>query len=364
MNRSKLAQHIRGLRTLSPHAVMTGAQDVQPTTSLDPFLFIVGKGRSGTTLLRAMFDSHPDMAIPPESHFIIPLAYRRRQYEQAGRFDVESFVEDLAYTGFANWGVSRPIALNWLRDARPQGYEEAVRAVFALYARNLGKSRYGEKTPVNVRYISPLGALFPEAVFIHLVRDGRDVTVSSLRAPFGPSTLPEAAIYWRLAVENGRRAGATLGPRRYLEVSYETLVSEPESTIRQLCGFAQLEFDPSMLRYYERAGQVTRGDPLPQVHENLHRPPIANIRNWRTDMGQADALIFEALAGRTLEQFGYERVCASIPWHVRVEAAIAWARVQTLRAIRRVRKILRFRASGMMHTWCTGAIVRAIACRD
>jgi hypothetical protein len=286
-----------------------------------------------------MFDSHPEMAIPPESHFIIPLARRRRRYERPGGFDLDSFLADLAQTGFSNWGMSTPIALDWLRQKRLQTYEDAVRAVFEMYARDQGKSRYGDKTPVNVRNISRLAVLFPEAVFIHVVRDGRDVTMSYLSVPWGPSSLPEAAIYWRLAVENGRRAGQLIGPTRYAEVSYESLVDDPRSMIRGLCDFTHLEFNQSMLRYYERAGLVTRGFRHPQAHENLHRPPIGRIRDWRTQMNRADALMFEALAGRTIERFGYERVSPSIPWRVRAEAAGAWARVQTLRATRRVRKI-------------------------
>ena len=126
--------------------------------------------------------------------------------------------------------------------------------MFALYTSRQGKARYAEKTPINVLHIELLADVFPEARFIHLIRDGRDVALSYLDTDFGASSLPEAAVQWRRFVRKGRRSGARVGAHRYQEVRYEDLVADPDTVLRSLCEFIDLPFDPSMLRYHERAG--------------------------------------------------------------------------------------------------------------
>ena len=214
-----------------------------------------------------------------------------------------------------------------------------MRILFGSYAARQGKRRFGEKTPVNVRNIPFLADLFPEAVFLHIIRDGRDVTLSYLDVPWGPTSVAESAIYWKLAVEEGRRDGSALGPRRYRELKYEELVEDPEATLRELCRSLRLPFDPAMLRYHERADDVRKGFRNPGAHRNLSRPPTKGLRSWREQMQADDLGVFEMLAGATLEEFGYERALRSVPLPVRLRAQLTRAEVQVRRATGRAEKV-------------------------
>jgi Sulfotransferase family len=303
------------------------------TRPMMPFLFIVGRGRSGTTMLRAMFDTHSLVAIPPESHFILHLSRRRPRYEREGDFDIGAFVADLAKTGFRKWGLSAANVTSALREATPTSYADAVRTVFSTYAVLNGKQRYGDKTPVNVRSISQLANLFPEAIFVHLIRDGRDVTSSYLSVPWGPTSVEESAVYWRLAVEAGRRQGSHISADRYRELRYEELVAAPEVVLRDLCAFAHLAFDPAMLTYHQRVQEVTHGSRYPGAHASVGLPPTRRLRDWRDDLDPSQVALFEALAGRTLERVGYERTVRPIPLAIRVRSvwrliAISWDRAK------------------------------------
>src|SRR3954468_22549156 len=148
-----------------------------------PFPFIVGVGRSGTTMLRAMLDSHPDLCIPGESHFLSSLLrpWRRRQLTEQGRVVPERLLAELAKSRqFRNWGLDDDELRSTLStDPRPD-LADAVRRIYALHAHAAGKPRYGDKTPSYVESITPIGRLLPEARFVHLVRDGRDVALSQL----------------------------------------------------------------------------------------------------------------------------------------------------------------------------------------
>ena len=126
---------------------------------------------------------------------------------------------------------------------------------------------------------------------------------------------------WRARVATGRADGAALGPHRYLELRYESLVDDPESALRRICELASLAYTPAMLDYH-------REDPAASVpernwghHSNLARPPTKGLRDWRDRMGVADQQLFEAVAGDQLSALGYERRFPEVPGPVRARAA-------------------------------------------
>lgn len=282
---------------------------IEATGAVPPsFPIIVARGRSGTTLLRAMFDAHPQMAIPDESHFVVQFAARRAEFERAGGFDVERFTTELfGHWAFRRWGLAPEIVLRALEAAPPADYPAAIRGVFAAYAGDQGKTRYGDKTPSYVLHVEALGKLLPEAKFIHLIRDGRDVALSYLATDFGSRTLGQAAISWDRYVRAGREAGGRLQPGRYIEVRYEDLVREPEEVLTRLCAFVGLEFDERMLRFHERAGSLLQGISHAEHHQNLRRPLTGGLRDWRRDMSPRGAEVFDVLAGDLLDELGYDR---------------------------------------------------------
>lgn len=271
------------------------------------FPFFVGCGRSGTTLVRAMLDSHSSIAIPFESHFIVELARKRQDYETVGGFSVDTFVADLVQQwGFTHWQLSAEGLRAHLLAEPVDDFPDAIRKTFALYAIEHGKSRYGDKTPLYVMYLPFLATLFPESKFIHIVRDGRDVALALADVEwFWPNDLPTAALYWAGSVDTGRRAGRWLGSRRYYELRYEQLIESPSESLRALCAFIDLEFEDGMLQYFEAATQVINSLPDPEEHTHLALPPTTGLRDWRSEMSARDLATFESLAGEVLVSLGY-----------------------------------------------------------
>src|SRR3954453_9050068 len=107
-----------------------------------PFPFIVGVGRSGTTMLRAMLDSHPELCIPGESHFLSSLLrpWRRRQLVQHGRVVPARLLAELAKSRqFRNWGLDAGDLRSTLSGDPPPDLAEAVRRIYALHAHTAGK---------------------------------------------------------------------------------------------------------------------------------------------------------------------------------------------------------------------------------
>lgn len=288
------------------------------------FPLFVGSGRSGTTLFRNVFDSHPQLAVTHEAHFVAAMARRRSRYEKPEGFDVDAFVRDLyANPNFLRQGIPEEAVRADLAATPPGSYAGAVRAVFALHAAAQGKPLYGDKTPGYVSHLALLGRLFPEARFVHIIRDGRDVALAYLdRSEWGPSTVAEAAINWRDRVSRGRKAGADLGQARYRETRYEDMIDDPEDTTLGLCDFLGLEYDEAMLRYHERGSEFIGSTKHPAAFAGLARPITKGMRDWRREMAPDDVALFETVAGDLLESLGYDLTGIG-------GGARAWARAAT-----------------------------------
>lgn len=283
---------------------------------------VVGCGRSGTTLLTVMLDSHPALAMPAETGgFVLefcgvpvrssrpaPLlpAVDAEPGAPLGSAAVASMLDELErWDRYRLWGLDRRAVHAAVEASAARTRVDVIRAVYRSYAASQGKDRYGDKTPNHVLHMHTLSRLFPEAVFVHLVRDGRSVALALQEMSFGPSTASQAATYWAQRVNMGRNAGRALGPNRYVEVRYEDLISEPERELRRIVACCGLDFEPAMLRYDQAVQRQLRMSPAPQEDRSLTLPLTSGLRDWRTQMPDADVAAFEMLAGRTLRHFGY-----------------------------------------------------------
>ena len=289
---------------------------------MTPPLLILGVRRSGTTLLRVMLDRSPELAVPDESYFIPQLADRHPE-----QIEPDAFMDDLRrIPTLLEWGVDGEDVRRRLRSGMWVG--EAIGAVYESYAAAHRKPRWGDKTPMYMRHLPLLERLFPEARYIHLIRDGRDAAVSFLGMPEGvvtktwahPTSAADFACQWRTEVEAAQALGRRVGSR-YLEVRYEALVASPERQLEQISEFAGLSYDAAMLGY---AGQVDLTDKPHQ--QSLGRPPTPGLRNWREDLAAGDVQDFEAVAGGLLKSLGYELATPGEP------TAAARARLASYRA--------------------------------
>lgn len=264
-----------------------------------------------------MLDAHTHLAIPPETNFLHSL--RRRCV--AGKINPNLAARVIARS--MDWS-SFHMDKSWLPDSLKFSHStvlgDFLRAFYASYASRFGKVRWGDKTPSYLLRMEELSAILPEARFIHIIRDCRDVVVSMRPLWFSPSREPqEIARMWVDWIREGRAQAARIS--HYLEVRYEDLVVAPERELRRICEFIELEYEPEMLAYSARAaerlselGPVYRrfGDVLVsapdrrQIHSKTSEAPLASqIGRWRLHLTLNECRAIESVAGPMMRELRY-----------------------------------------------------------
>jgi len=287
---------------------------------MPPMPVIVGAPRSGTTMLRLMLDAHPDLAVPPETGFLSELAAMRSEGQalRAGALQaITSYPPDAP--AWADFGLGADDLAESFAAIEPFTATSAARAFYRLYAARFGKKRWGDKTPSYCFHMAAISNLLPEARFVHLVRDGRDVALSLRDVWFRPGNgMDDLAADWIAHVEAAE--DVSIDARR-LRVHYEELVMHPGRVLRRICEFIELPFHEDMLLFHERTPHrlgehaarvwldgsfhVSREQRLHQQRQTFLPPTAARVQAWRRDMAPDDILRFGAIAGPLLHRLGY-----------------------------------------------------------
>jgi Sulfotransferase family len=276
---------------------------------VNPYVFIVGCPRSGTTLLSRIANAHRELAIVHESRWIARLYEQRRGLTPDGRVTPKIALRLRQPRSAVPFDVDADAMAAFVARYDGAPFVELVTALFDEFARRHQKPLAGDKSPGYVRYLALLHEMWPRARFVHIVRDGRDVFLSvrdwgkgaARFSTYANEPALTVARWWEWYVRLGREAGALLGPDRYHELSYESLVAQPDLQVARLCDFLGLPVDDRMLRFHEGR---QRDDPRLDA-KKAWRPVATGLRAWRDQMALEDVARFEAIAGDLLVELGY-----------------------------------------------------------
>jgi hypothetical protein len=274
-------------------------------------IFMIGTQRSGSNLFRLMLNQLPQLAAPHPPHIVQRLMPLVPSYgDLADDLAWSSLVDDvcrLVETNPVPWEGVTLERDNVARRATRRHLFSAMAAVYDRCAEAWGKHGWVCKSLANVRWAGELADFFPHARFFYLYRDGRDVAVSSMQAIEGEKTAYCIAEEWARAQREALALRARV-PHRVLSVAYEQLVGEPEATLRGVCAFVGVPYDPAMLEFHttSEAKKAAGASPL---WENVAKPLMPNnTRKFLGAMTPEELQIFESVAGAELDALGYERV--------------------------------------------------------
>ena len=281
--------------------------DDSPINRSQPPIFIVGAPRSGTTMLQFILDDLPNLSLPTgESHFFIPLFRNQQAFAKLGTREgmrhllqtIHSFNPIFLYGDLhgMKFDVDR-LTEEFLTEGRAS-VRDVIQGIFEKNAAGLGKTRWGDKTPYYALHLDKLITWWPDAKFIHLVRDGRDVALSLFgrKHDFSAYNMYYAAQYWQKYVDVCREQGGHLAAGQYLEIRYEDILNDKDAAMRMICGFIGEQ--------YPEAAQQS-GPAQSEAARNLKSVKKDNQGKWRHALNAWQIRVFESEAGSSLQQSGY-----------------------------------------------------------
>ena len=256
-------------------------------------IFVGGAGRSGTTLIRVILDSHPNIACGPELKVTPMLAEMWHRFQTT---HLPPLREYLLGPGDIN-----------------RAFGQLILTLLERYREQSGKARVAEKSPNNVFFFPHLHCIFPESPLVQVIRDGRDVVCSLLTMSWAdPRTgqpidytrdAGKAAHYWASAVRSGRkvREDGSAAPF-YKELRYEDVVTRPEPTLKGLFASLGEPWDPTVLDFQDRDRNLAGESSAPQVSKPLYS---ASVGRWKKDLDPAGKRAVKEVAGDLLIELGY-----------------------------------------------------------
>ena len=270
-------------------------------------VFVLGCGRSGTTLLYHMLLSSGNFAVyRTESNVINLLEPRFGDLSVARnkRRLLDAWYETRLYT----LSELEKAPLEELVMAECKNGGDFLRIIMEQMARKQGVERWADTTPEHLLHLHRIKETIPNALIIHIIRDGRDSALSTdkqgyiRRLPWDktPSVMV-AGIYWEWMVNKGRKDGRDLGAD-YTEVRFEELVGSPRETLARLGSFIDHDLD------YDRIQKVGIGSvSAPNTSFSEGSSETFNpAGRWRNNYTPENLAMFEGLVGGTLKELGYE----------------------------------------------------------
>lgn len=307
------------------------------------FLAIVGVGRSGTSLLMSMLNTHPEIAFVPETHFV-------------GRYIVdhpllnakdlkERLVDDHRFHRLA---ISQDTVENIIASLEDQfSIAEFYKSILNFYTTKSKTQIIGDKAPKNIEYLPIIKHLFPEAYLIHIIRDPRDVYLSRTKAKWSSdySDLAHFTAY-RSQYNLGCHYGPKLFANHYYEIHYEDLISNPDSELASICNWLGVPFDDRMLEFSNSARELMAPEEEAWKSETLKPLMMGNKNKWRAELPQEKNWVIEAACSPAFSGGYYQRSPKPNNLHIKMKHFVisgfnfgtevlfrSWVRLKNWRAI-------------------------------
>ncbi len=286
-----------------------------------PIFFIIGRPRSGTTLIRTLLDAHPNVIVPPEYPVIPDLIHRfglhPRWTPELKKEFLQAFKQPQTFE-FWNYDYLQIDEQALLKDLDELPIDTPMTSaikLFYLHSKSVFPKQeiqwIGDKNPVYALYTRLLMKWFPEAKFLFIIRDPRDNFVSMKKFDWEAPNPVIQAWRWKYITKMMFQLHQKYPERTFL-FRYEDLASKPRNLFKKICNFLDIDDDENVFEFYRISGQENLGfierETFLKYHESLTKPINTDtIGKWEYELQPNDIEILELVAGKWLERAGYQR---------------------------------------------------------
>jgi len=273
-------------------------------------IFIIGVGRSGTTLLAAMIGAHSRISCGPETHFFSGLDKVDKKLicePRSWPIHASRFLATLQHSKVVNvsrkYKITEEEIFKFLQKREPS-IENMLRCFTEHHMNNQGKFRWAEKTPDHLRYVYQIRKYFPNSPILRIVRDPRDVALSLVKVSWGPDSFLEALIIYRWY--DDLSSDFFLNDNLSYTLRYEDLVLNPERELKKICEFIGENFESNMLDTSKSSTNVnSRKVPWKQL---ASQPPNkSRVFSWKNQLLHSKIMLSESILGDRIKAYGYSQ---------------------------------------------------------
>lgn len=301
-----------------------------------PFFFILGRPRTGTTLLQSLFDAHPSIRMPWECQFVLNLYPKYGTLEHWNTETLEHFYQDLLQQWqFNAWNTDHEkLKADLMVCEGKNSYRAVCQVVYENYISFHPKKEIrliGDKNHGYTIYTGRLKKLFPDAKFLYILRDYRDNYESVSRVDFELHVVSLVVYKWKYFYRKALRASQKY-PDSFYFIRYEDFVANPLDHFKKICDFLGVDYVPEVFDFYkmkDKAEEKYPKDILQKHHQSLFNPiNTSRIGLWRKSMTPRQVRIADLVAGKYAEKAGYEKRYKGFnPWiALQAVPGVCWAR--------------------------------------
>lgn len=290
-----------------------------------PFFFIIGRPRSGTTMLSTILDANKQTAMPIESKVIIHLYFKFKNVKKWNEQNLLLFYDAIfKQPKIDTWIINKEQLKNDILTLGEHAtFQRLIKLIYLNYVSFFDKeviAVIGDKNPgysYVISHLKILLSLFPEAKIIHLTRDYRDHYLSMCKVDFEGNHLSLVCYRWQYSFKQVRKL-MNDKPEQYYFLRYEELVQQPEKQVKAICNFLGITYHASMLEYYKIKDKVLSVYPeelVMKYHSNLFQPISAEfINKWKEKLTPKQIEMADAIVGKTADEAGYKRNYFTSKW--------------------------------------------------
>lgn len=269
-------------------------------------VFIVACPRSGSTKLAALLDAHAQVASMTETHYFNYLAKQKTFFKKDYfRYEnIELFVDEPRVMDFLR---SLKMEQEQFREKLSRTTALTKKTLFdfflQLFAEAKSATHVCEKTPQHLQNVLEIKKLYPEAKFIFLLRDGRDVVNSLLQMPWRPDGLWSNARYWQNYIKSAEKVKAKLDSSSFFEIRFEDLAADTEGYTRRLCDFVGVKYSEEMLA--APPSKIFANWEAEWKYKSQMEMDSSRIGAWQAELDEKQKKLLQWFIGADLKKLAY-----------------------------------------------------------
>ena len=272
-------------------------------------IFIIGVGRSGTSLLQSILNSHSKISFLPETQFLRSYVFKKNVSINKSNYKeiISQFEQD---PRFSRLNICPKIVIE-----KSKNMIDVYRNITNFYLKNKNKEIIGDKDPKIIENIEVLNYFFPNSKIIHIIRDPRDVVLSRTKAKWSKKYpyFIHSIIYYLQMTLGRKMLYKYFNKNNFYELKYEDLIKDPNYELKKICNFLEVEYENNILNYYNSSKELVSKDEFEWKKETFNPVDNKNSNKWKKEFNFFKILIIESICYTHIKENFYNENYKLLP---------------------------------------------------